>query len=275
MKFSKPGQKRGTADLTTDQIAAFVADTADPVTARRVAAAAVTDQTVRERIEALRAVDALPDESVSVSEEEFARLRTRLLRVAQAVTGEVETARHLAAMTQSGGGGLWCLPAPVWETLTDAVAVAARALITGSHPICLPCLAPASAAPAASLVMRRESVITADGVRIEFQQLPGETARLRLIVDASGFSGDTPVSSFNTAFVRLKEEDPESPSRHILVVSLNGEGRGFTDFSLGYGTGAQTRSPQVLPVPRAVCNFTGASLVHLPRHDSSAPSAPG
>lgn len=274
MKLSRTGQGQGTSGLTTDQIAAFVAGTADPATARRVAAAAVADKTVRERIERLRAVEALPDDpAAAVSEEQLSRLRTRLLRVARAVTDEAEAARRLAVMTR--GGGLWCLPAPVWETVTDAVADAARALTTGRHPICLPCLAPASAAPAASLVMHRESVITADGVRIEFQQLPGETARLRLIVDASDLSGDVPVSSFNTAFVRLNEEDPESPSRHILVVALNREGRGFTDFSLGYGNGSDAQDPRVLPVPRAVCNLTGASLVHLPGPDSSAPSAPG
>ena len=122
---------------------------------------------------------------------------------------------------------------------------------------------------------------TPEGVRIEFQQLPGEAApRLRLIVDASQLLAQVPQPAFNTAFVRLEEERDDGgtklPDRHILVVALNAAGRGFTDFVLGpsqEGVDAEGApdqdDPFVLPAPHVGFRLAGATLAHLPTAPAS------
>jgi hypothetical protein len=246
----------------SDEIASYVEGTADPATERRVTAAALMDKAVRERIALLRAALALPEDPAPPPER-LHRLRDRILAEVQTVADEVNVEQRLAALP-ARGGGLWRVAGETWDLLLRTLAESARSLRTGEQALSLPCLAPAAASSVA-LEVQRETVATPEGVHIEFQQLPGEMTRLRLIVDASEFLAKSPEPASNVAFVRLEEEEA-SPNRHILVVTLNQAGRGFTDFVLGTSqdpVGAPD-DPFVLPAPRVGLRLAGATLARLP-----------
>lgn len=182
------------------------------------------------------------------------------------------------------GGGLWRVAAQALEaaiaglTQSNGGGYSTRALATGRQPLTLPCLAPAAAAPAADMTLRRQKVTTPDGVLIEFQQLPVSPHRLRLLIDASLLAEDFDTLGYNAAFVTLEETLPRDetasaaeeseelpltyppPDRHVLIVKLNRQGRGFTDFLIAADSG----SPSVLPAPRGGCHLVGATLSRLP-----------
>ncbi|MBC8103790.1 MAG: hypothetical protein H7Z41_14540 [Cytophagales bacterium] len=296
--------------ITDEQITAYLNGIGGPDTERRVLAAALQYPSVRRRMEAHRLLDRLVTDSGGAQDAvQTPETVDRPSRLGEAMRRAVETMcqesappaeaasaalvhRSLLAELESllqttgkrTGGGLWNLPSPesvreLWESLAQPVT---RALIAGRHALALPCLAPAAAASAASLQMRRETVTTADGVRIEFQQLPGGGSnRLRVVVDASGLSQEVRDLGYNVAFLTLEDNSasmtPQSPEleagtlmesaeavltdsppdRHILVIVLNAEARGFTDFTVGSSSLAVSG---VMPAPRGVCRLTGITL---------------
>jgi anti-sigma factor RsiW len=73
---------------TNGDIAAYVDGTADPVTRRRVVAAAGADKAVRARIILLRAAEAAPEDPRPLPPSRVDRLRARMRRAARAVADE-------------------------------------------------------------------------------------------------------------------------------------------------------------------------------------------
>ncbi len=301
-------------DITSDEILAFVLGDAEPRTARRVGAAALALVSVRERLaQAQKIVDnAARDEAYApthVREESAdfarraARLRERMMEaVLSAAPGELNheaspdydgappASDAVAALTQLAqrGGILYRAGVSAAREWTQALGGAARSqtLVTGRHPLTLPCLAPATASAAGSVAhVQRQTLTTGDGVRIEFQQLPSVSPpRLRVFVDASGLSGDAANRAYNVAYLTVEEgagsaasapplsTDPASaPDRHIFVVALNHEGRGFTEVVVGgtLSVGA------TLPAPRGACHLIGATLARWSPEFGEAAQAGG
>ena len=263
--------------VSPSDIAAYRAGVADRSTALRVVAAALFNPGVRARVARVReeaggyAAD-LPDttDDAAAAAPRLDTLRRAMGQAAQSVAEENEGLEALRAAHAARGGGIWRIAAEAWAGLRRATDHASRSLATGMQSLSLPCLAPAAADPGASLELRRETVTTPEGVRIEFQQLPSVTpSRLRLLVDASVLAGvdpDTP--PYDAAFVVLEEASGSGTDRHILVVALNEQGRGFTDFVTGHnGDAAAASGPaaaSVLPSPRGVYRLTGATLTRFP-----------
>jgi hypothetical protein len=52
------------------------------------------------------------------------------------------------------------------------------------------------------------------------------------------------------------------PDRHVLIVPLNAEARGFADFTIGANTG----EPR-LPAQAGRCRLVSATLAHLPSEE--------
>ena len=297
------GQSRlATAAVTTDDLVEYVDGVADPATVRRVLAAALQDTAVRSHIAALRALDQSASDfaasHAAERKESDIRLASAMHRMVHEVAAEASVApeavvvREEMAQQQSSiltemksllstegrgvGGGLWARSAEAVQAFLASVNEAgARALIAGRHALSLPCLAPAMAASTSEFQLRRETITTADGVRIEFQQLPGMgPSRLRVLIDASLLTYELRDLGYNVAFLTLEDGgtapdlseaggevgEVTPPDRHILVVALNGEGRGFTDFMVGSG-GQMPQS--VLPAPRGICRLTGITLSRL------------
>jgi hypothetical protein len=291
--------------VSSAEIAAFVEGIADQETARRVLSATLLDPKVRQQVEMLRTFDdGFAKEAATGRtgqdadfEARAGRLRGLMMEAVPQVQDEAAALRRqrraLTAILREGRGGalvhvavgtLNALRNQARETLREAITV-------GRQGLTLPCLAPATAttAVAPEINIRRQSV-TADGVRIEFQQLPGIPGRLRVLVDASGLSsrksalkqaGEQDISQsraelsentpsdganaarvgYNVAYLTLEDGDRAHPDRHILVVSLNDEGRGYTDYLIG-GEGMRA-----IPAPRTLCSLVGATLSHLEQTD--------
>lgn len=269
----------GSDDITNDDIAAYATDSASPQAARRVAAGAVFYPSVRARVSLLRelsegyAAASSGDNEPAIQAAQLQRFQMRALAAATTVPYQAASAvppggRDLLGVLQAaaaqGGGGLWRLADEALSALTNALAttpLASRALVTGTSTLSLPCLAPALAAAAPDPDLRRESVTTADGVRIEFQQLPGALARVRLLVDASSLN-DTP--AYDAALVTLEEQpggSARAAARHILVVALNEQGRGFTDFVVG--SSPNNDAAHNFPAPGGAYRLTAATLTRL------------
>ncbi len=275
--------------------------------ARRVLAAALSDSVVRERLLWLRSVRAdweTEARSAEAEEATAAPIEAEAQR-AEATRLSALQERLSAATLQSAGldqipektaaSGLW----NVWKTgggrwatgatesmrgLVEAVGQAgqgARALTLGGQrtTLSLPCLAPAHAAPAIEIAspMHQDAITTADGVRITFQQSPGSGNRMRVLVDAShltpasGMDGESR-PAYNVAFLTLMEGDetesgPPSHSRHLLVVTLNERGKGYSDFSITAGdllTG-EVDAQKCFPAPHAGgCRLVAATLSQMP-----------
>jgi hypothetical protein len=312
MGFAFGGNRRGASwkagfmkrqKVSTAEIAAFVEGIADQETARRVLAAALTDPTVRQWVQQMRVVDEQFDSGAAEAqaapdfEARAERLRERMAQAVPLVRDEAAELRRqrrtLGQIVREGrGGALIHVAAGTLNALRDQARETVREAITlGRHALTLPCLAPAtaSAAVAPEIGVRRQSV-TAEGVRIEFQQLPGLPGRLRVLVDASGLSSRKNTSKrandeettenraesseilsvtgtnaaavgYNVAYLTLEDGDRAYPDRHILVVSLNEEGRGFTDYLVG-GEGMRA-----IPAPRTLCSLVGATLSRLEQTD--------
>ena len=319
-------QRRGEAagrGVTDAELLEYVDGIATPATAGRVIRAALHDATVRDRLSRLQRLDALATLTETEGEPELGRDAGRLgdtmrrlvreiaaetVAVAEVTAAEAAAAeatahplmadlQELLAPARPGargaGGGLWHVARgaaaearEIWETLSEGVT---RALVVGRHALSLPCFAPAAAASAGGdLSLRRETVTTADGVRIEFQQLPtAGLSRLRVLVDASLLASEIRELGYNVAFLTLEDSGntPLSgrsvgggdtaavspPDRHILVVALNGDGRGFTDFQAG--NSASVVAGNVLPAAQGVCRLTGITLSRI--ESKSAASAAG
>ena len=97
----------------------------------------------------------------------------------------------------------------------------------------LPCFAPAIAAsePFSASRITSQTVLTTDGVRIEFQQLPAQsldsdsTLPLRIIVDASGLGSD---QQYTKAILTIADN---ADSHSLLVVPLNTQAKGLLDIA--------------------------------------------
>lgn len=291
--------------VSSAEIAAFVEGIADPETARRVLSATLLDPKVRQQVEMLRTLDdGFAQETAAGGigqgaefEARAERLRGSMIEAVTQVQEEASALRRqrrtLGAILREGrGGALVHVAAGTLNALRNQARETLREAITvGRQGLTLPCLAPATAtaAVAPDINVQRQSV-TADGVRIEFQQLPGIPGRLRVLVDASGLStrknifkqtglqdisqsraqlpenqsldgANTAPVGYNVAYLTLEDGDRAHPDRHILVVSLNDEGRGYTDYLIG-GEGMRA-----IPAPRTLCSLVGATLSHLERTD--------
>lgn len=299
--------------VTNDEIAEFVEGIADRITVQRVLIAALADPQIRARIELLRRLDSagealttsvIPADTDSIGEDRLSSLQTTLkestasyiassaapaLNLSSVLAASVvrEQANQLLRQTQRGGV-LPRIADEIREGLSaqwDKTVEGMRSLFVGrSETLTLPCLAPGTAAYAADLQVHRQTVAIAEGVRIEFQQLPASALnRLRVVVDASALMTETHLPEpYNVAFLTLEEgrggsgpaEQVNLPDRHILVISLNGEGRGYVDLTIGGGSIASASGPSaasrardmttpaadLLPAPRSAYSLIGATL---------------
>lgn len=298
--------------VTPSEIAEFVsgisaegmAKNENTLLGRRVLAAALREPDVQEKLLFLRDVEVewasqmtAPEEITPDAAAHLAALQESLRRVTQTVAGfsgaenESADSRPLAdaavqeaALLRESGGGRWITEAAqsvrdALETVLQKVRVVQPLVLGRPHALRLPCFAPALAAsaPAGAGTVRKETITTADGVRIEFQQLPGNTNRLRVFVDTSllpppnAAAADSVSAVYNVAFLTLMEGAENTPdmNRHVLVVALNERGIGFADFAVSSGGGdnaQSSRNKNALPAPRTGgCNLVSATLSYLPR----------
>ncbi len=270
-KYSMDKQKLlDSMRVTNSEIAAFVEGVADKPTRRRVLAASMVDVRIRQRISLLEASDAdpliedLPDQLTPDVERTTAFVENAIgvLHQTQLQVWKAFTERHK-------GGGLWAVSEDVRGVIRETLhTVTDTTLAIGSRiALDLPCFAPASASPVYnSLDVLKQVISTRDGVRLEFHQLPGAPERFRVLVDASGHQptqGKNPSAigttqgddfGYNIAYLTLEDSEGETVDRHVLIVALNGQGRGFTEFSLG-GEGIYA-----MPLPKGQCRLAGVSL---------------
>ena len=307
-----PKRQKPIAPVTDDEILDFVmGDTADappknnPLTSR-VLLAALMQSDVPEKLMVLRDAEADYLHELGARSENAAAaasqksLEKSLLHLTRTFAGFAyggdfdasdfdasdtlgTPAEEVTALRNAGGGRYVTRTAQsLGDALQSAIgaAQAAHTLILAHAPVLrLPCLAPALAADLPSYdafaPVQKEIITTGDGVRIEFQQLPGSGNRLRVLVDTSRLPAPTSEDAeraYNVAFLTLTEGDSAPAAtttashgeRHILVVSLNTKGVGFADFavsSLPIGDAA----PNKLPAPRnGGCRLVSATLSYLP-----------
>lgn len=259
--------------VTNADIVAYIEGTASKATRQRVLAASLTDVKIRERIALLRAVEPdIPPGPVSAEITPGVERLTNFVLDSIRALQDTRMQLRRTFVEQHKGGGLWSVSEDIRTVIQDTLRTAAdKALALGSRiPLGLPCFAPASASTMQnSLDVIKQVVPTRDGVRIEFHQLPGMPQRFRVLVDASEHraqnaenpsaigttgSGDF---GYNVAYLTLEDSAGESVDRHVLVVALNGQGRGFTEFSLG-GEGIYA-----MPLPKGQCRLTGVSLTQV------------
>jgi hypothetical protein len=256
--------KRG---LSEELINEFLIDIAEAPVERSIAAAALFDPFVRRRLkECSRLDDSLISEysnepgdaafearALGLRERMADAARTMVRQNAEAAQWERERERQRApSPAVAVAGVLKRVSDPAFAAITGLVK---QTLVLGRHALTLPGLAPAAAAAPENLDMPRQTFTTPEGVRIEFQQLPGATNRVRAVVDASALP-EREERCYNAAFLVLEESHPTgTPDRHVLVVSLNDQGRGFTDVLIG-GEGAVS----TLPTPESACHLVGATL---------------
>ena len=271
---------------------------------RRVLLAALKQSKVREKLVLLRECEAdwqpLQSALPSPLPAQEAALRKSLRRAAHKAgfgdtwseaenadetTAELDVpnAAQEAAALRNAGGGRWVTNAAqstlaALQSVQNAVQ-SVPLLLGREHILRLPCFAPALAADAPSYDAfadsRKEVITTGDGVRIEFQQLPGSGNRLRVLVDTTLLPAppdeSKPRVSYNVAFLTLTEGEAAPVSagnadRHILVVSLNERGVGFADFAVSSASSANPEAaPKTLPAPRTGnCRLVSATLSYLP-----------
>ena len=237
--------------LTNDEIAAFVEGSADRVVSRRVLAAALQSREVRARIELLR--EAQASYATGETAPDFPH-RAHHLR---------DTLTTLTRQTAWDAAGYDASAANTAPFICHLLTMVRQALT-------LPCLSPAFAAPVASAFQRTapQRIDTAEGVRIEFHQLPGTTPqRLRVFVDASRLAPNPAASpAFDTAHLTLEEATasaPAGPRSQVLAVSLNAEGKGMRDFVIREGEADYAATPNLstLATPHGAVSLVSASLV--------------
>ena len=218
--------------VTNEEIVAVADGAADRATERRVMAAALIDPQVRVRLRDARAMQEAP-RLVAEREGGFS------LR-AQRLKEEMEIAVRRVARENREQGQI----VPTAARAGPLMPPLRRVLESVRFAVTLPCLAPASASSLTDLSVRRDLFLV-DGVRIELQQLPGESPRLRAFGDASGVSGGFAATEANALELTLE-------GLGELVIPLNSEGRGYADFSIG--------GPE-LPAPRTSVHLTEAALI--------------
>jgi hypothetical protein len=244
------------------EIAAFVEGLADKETARRVLSAALTDPSLRERVETLIGHDERFRIGASVRalvadagfSERADRLKVEMRSIASNVAREPLSYAERAGAPDAEK----VRSAPFFDTLA---AQFSRTFQMGRQLLTLPCFAPVMAADAPALQLLRQTIQTGEGVRIEFQQLPGGPQRLRVLVDASQLDAPTDDASYNVAYLTLEEGSEstgQAAHRHVLIVPLNRQTRGFSDFVVG------SSGSNGLPAPTGSCRFVSATLSRLP-----------
>ncbi|MBC8137309.1 MAG: hypothetical protein H8F28_15625 [Fibrella sp.] len=204
-KNTKASVRQDGGVISTQDILSVASGIASNGTVRRVWAESVSDNVLRERVawslppedEEEQITDAISDVSDAVPE----RLQPRM----------------------------WALSERFVRTPFESLPY--RILNVIETVLNLPCFAPAIAASdpfgAANLVS--QAVMTAESVRIEFQQLPSASpdnelsSLVRIIVDASALSQE---GDYSSAAVTLAEGDK---SLSPLLVPLNAQARGLLD----------------------------------------------
>lgn len=220
-------------EITNEEIASVVEGSADQATQRRVTAAALLDPSVWDRLRRLQRAETA---STTVAEDDGGfllraqRLKERMEIVARQVVRERRESYEATASPSRAG--------PIFG---GPLGTLRRTLETIRHSVTLPGLAPAAAASAIGETQLRRDLFLVHGVRIELQQLPGESMRLRVFVDASGISEGFAAHDADGAALDIE-------GLGTLIVSLNAEGRGFADFI-------------DLPAPRRSVALVGIALV--------------
>ena len=257
--------------ITNADIAAYVEGTANKATRQRVLAASLVDVRVRERITLLQTADANTNREAVPPAPLTPRVEALTTFVLDSIRALHDSRIQLrqAFANQQKGGGLWSVPEDVQAVMQEALrTISDKTLALGARvSLGLPCFAPASASSLhGSLEVIKQVVPTRDGVRIEFHQLPGTPQRFRVLVDASEHHpkrSENPFTNpatepndfgYNVAYLTLEDSEGESIDRHVLVVALNAQGRGFTEFSLG-GEGIYA-----MPQPKGQCRLVEVSL---------------
>jgi hypothetical protein len=242
--------------VTRDEIVAVARGTADKASARHVLALSLIDDSVA--VQLAHQEGRIPAGGDNGFDGRARQLRERMMAsvgtVAMELVDSALSAAYDRARTSEGrGAAAWSIPASLLDRFVgETRGRIDRVVSLASHSIALPCLAPATAA-VADLSVRRETVTTED-VRIEFQQLPGEPSRLRVLLDVAENS-----VGYDLAQVVLEEGD-RLPDRHILFVALNSDGLGYMDFQIGGDAG-----PAILPSPSGAWRLVGVTLKRLGR----------
>jgi hypothetical protein len=284
-------------NVTNDEIAAYAEGVADRETAQRVLAASLASPSVRARLTLLRQLDkTITDtprtamQKADMSAERLAKLQASLVKSALAqmpkapvATETPATAENLSLReravrllreTAGRGGGLWGVAAETAQGVVSEVERAGQAalsLLSGRREmLTLPCLAPGAAGYPADLQVLRQTLAIGDGVRIEFQQLPSPSVnRLRVLVDASTLTAENPsFTPYNVAYLTLEEGRGDRsgmaggslPDRHVLVISLNPQGRGYVDFTVDGAAHAVAPTADNIPSPRSAYSLISATL---------------
>jgi hypothetical protein len=221
--------------VENSEIVAVAEGIADRATELKVTAAALADPKIRQRLAYLRALD-LPDaDPRPVAGAQSERLKTML----QAATKTLIVPRSASVIR----GVSWT------DSLSQLQAVVAKELSALARAISLPGLSSALAAPTNESVALRREVFERDGVRIELIQLPGETAMIRILVDA----GETAPTA-NALCLMLHDDAGEQT---VVLVTLGENGKGYRDLSVGGDSDA-------LPLARGTVSLAHVALVHVP-----------
>jgi len=254
--------------ITIEEIVAYYEKNADPEVVERVAASILIDPETCAVMDCLASVESDVDGD-DLTEDESIRFLAALRHGTESMIQETEALRALTHIARQEGGGLWHISSRLKDKIlqnavlgVEGIRVTLQNLKTAVYEFTLPCFAPAFAASALQARRLRETMVTAEGVRVEFQQLPLFASRLRVTVDASEINQKYAESRYNAVFITLEDSGAsvQSPDRHILVVSLNEGGQGATDFTVGSGL----PSLNAFPAPRNGCRLLGVTLSYIP-----------
>jgi hypothetical protein len=210
-------------EITNTEILDYAEGVASEETSRHVVTAALFDKHVAEKLKmaCISVTEIEATETDAAASAIAQKTRPSVLSLVHQNDKESDTRAEVFALK---AGGLFRRSKELQAQIQDW---SEEVLHVGRQLLTLPCLAPATASATIEHTLRRESVTTPEGIRVEFQQLPGMYARLRLLLDVSVWAE----RAYTRGFVTLEEGD----DRHILVVALNPQGRGFTDFVIGEG----------------------------------------
>jgi hypothetical protein len=231
--------------VSNEEIAAVIGGTADRATEQRVTAAALLDSSVRERLKQLRTAETAPSLVAEIEDDGSFLLRAQRLKEKMQIVARQVAREHRESYTASSA--LEARAGPVFGGVPGLVR---RTLDVLRQSVSLPCLAPASASSVGETRIRRD-IFLSEGVRIELQQLPGDGTRLRVFADASGVAGGFVAQDADTIALELD-------GIGMLLIALNPEGRGFTDFQIG-------ADEADIPAPRRAVALTGISLMRQSR----------
>jgi hypothetical protein len=197
--------------LDEDELLAHLAGIADAETERRVTARALADPALRARL-------ALHERLTAPADGEPAA------RVAE----ESDTFRYRAERLRARMRAVVAAPPEPQEGAVARLGEALRRLLTLTPAaVTLPGLAPALAAGEGSGDdLHRQTLVDAEGVRVEVHQLPGASPRVRVFVDAP---------DCGAAAVTLTFTDGAGGEDATVRVPLSVKGRGMAEVPVGAG----------------------------------------